>query len=73
MARSYIGALVRINRDITTRGGTKFREGLKMRVYASTSGGLSLRAFKRGWWYGVTGIPKWYVTVIAWPKKDKED
>lgn len=73
VVKTYIGALVRLNRDITTTGGTKFKAGLRMRCVGSTSGGLELRCYKRGWREYVVGIPKWWVTVIEWPKDKEED
>ena|SRR3990167_2252077 len=67
MARkSWIGALVKLNRDIETRGGTTFRAGCQMRVRDSDAGGLTLRTWVRGNWDGVSSVQKYDVTVVEW-------
>jgi hypothetical protein len=71
--RSYIGALVCLQRDIRTNGGTTFKKGLRMRCIDSTSGGLVLRCFKREWTEVVTTVSKRDVTIVEWPKDKEED
>lgn len=68
--KTYIGALVRLRWDIETRGGTKFRKGLVMRCIDSTSSGLELRCYKRGWGNGIRSVSKSSVEVIEWPSKE---
>lgn len=64
--KSWIGALVKLNRDITTNGGTTFRKGCLMRVTDSNAGGLCLRTWVRGNWDGVSSVQKYDVTVVEW-------
>lgn len=69
----WIGATVRILRDISTTGGTKFRKGTLMKISDSTSGGLDIYCYKMQHKMSVTGIPKSWVEVITWPLKEEED
>jgi hypothetical protein len=72
VSRSYIGAKVRLTRDVVTRGGQTFKKGLVMRVIDSVSSGLWLRCWKRGFCSSVRNVSKYEVEVVEWPKK-KED
>lgn len=68
----WIGAIVRLKRDIETRGGVIFRAGVKMKVMDSNAGGLWLRTYKRGWWHSVNGIRKFDVVVLQWGRPNDE-
>lgn len=72
-SKSYIGAKVRLLRDHRTQGGTTFRKGVVMKVWDSTSGGLSLGCYVRGWGYHITGVSKRDVEVIEWKKAKGDD
>ena len=72
MTKSYIGAKVRLLRDISTRGGTKFRAGVVMRCRDSTSGGLCLSVYSRGWCHAITGVSKRDVEVVEWPQENDD-
>lgn len=72
-AKTYIGAKVRLLRDVTTRGGVTFRKGVVMKVTESNRGGLHLSCFVRGWRMDVSAISKDDVVVLEWPKKEDED
>lgn len=71
-AGKYIGAKVKLLRDMRTQGGITFRAGVVMRCSDSTSAGLSLWCKVRGWHYGIRNVSKQDVVVIEWPKKDEE-
>jgi hypothetical protein len=71
--KSYIGAKVRLNRDFRTRGGTTFKQGVIMKVAASTSAGLTLGCWVRGWYEGISCVRKHDVTVVEWPEPKGEE
>lgn len=52
--KEYVKAKVRLLRDLSTRGGLTLRKGVLMRVVDSTTHGLHLRTFVRGWAYDIT-------------------
>lgn len=69
MSRSYVGALVRLCHKVETRSGTKFLEGTLMRVVDSTSAGLTLVCYKRGWRLSVRNVQRYSVEVVEWKKE----
>lgn len=61
----WVGAKVRLLRDVRTNGGQVFRAGCVMRVVDRTSGGLYLRAVtKRGVWLSITRVQVWSVELL---------
>jgi hypothetical protein len=66
--KRWIGSTVELLRDVVTKGGRTFREGVVMTVTYSTSGGLSLRCRVRGSYHEVTGVSRRTVAVITWGK-----
>lgn len=74
MARSYVGAKVRLLWDHYTTAGTRFREGTIMKVIGSSGrGGLWLMCYKRGHEMRIHGIKRRHVAVVSWPKKEEEE
>lgn len=71
MARpSYVGAKVKLLRDITTRGGTTFKAGVVMTVSSVERKGLWLSCYVRGWLYSVSQISRDDVKVIAFKQEE---
>lgn len=72
--KSYIGALVSLNRRIETKGGIVFNVGVRMRVIDSKSNGLTLWVRTKTGSASVIGVEKSAVTVLEWknPTKEKE-
>jgi len=71
MSRSYVGASVRLRREVRTKGGTKFREGTLMKVSGSEGrGGLSLYCYKRGFRMSIRGVNRSDVVVVSWPPRE---
>jgi hypothetical protein len=62
----WVGALVRLRRDVKTVGGQTFRAGLRMRVYARTAYGLSLRVVsaRTQHRYYIRNIETWGVDLL---------
>lgn len=70
----WIGATVRLRRDIKTTGGVKFRAGTLMKVADSTSGGLDLYCYKLQHRMSVRGVDRrWDVDVVKWPLKEEDE
>lgn len=73
-SRSYVGAKVRLLRDITTNGGTRFRQGVIMKVLESYGrGGLSMVCYKRGHAMHLRGVNRYEVEVVEWRKKSEDE
>lgn len=69
------GSIIRLRRDVTTRGGRRFRAGLTMTL-SCVSGGLHVKVKIRGRWHWFTMQKKdgpWTFDVVSVPKPQTED
>lgn len=73
MSRTVTGAKVKLLRDLTTRGGIRFRKGLVMRVIDGNRSGFALYVYVRGNYRSIHSVQRYDFEVLEWPKRKEDD